>query len=56
VPTELLAVNTIMFFLLVLVWNNYSWLHLLFRAGFLALTIWNGFYLLQNLGYIVKIS
>ena len=54
--TELLTVNTIVFFFMALIWLRSSWFNMFLKVIFFALGIWNGFALLQNLGYIIKTS
>lgn len=54
--TELLTVNTVMFFFMTLIWSRSSWINFFLKAAFFALGVWNGLALLQNLGYMIKAS
>ena len=54
--TELLTVNTLVFFLMFLMMVRSSLFNLFLKAAFFALWMWNGVALLQQLGYIVKAS
>jgi len=56
VSTELLTVNTTVFFFMALIWSRSSLFNLFLKVALFTLGAWNGFALLQNLGYIIKTS
>lgn len=55
-PIELLTLNTVVFIFWALIRERYHWSQALVSFVYLGLGIWNLFYLLKALGYIIKVS